>query len=53
MAEACLVLRISKASLYQLINSRQLETIRIGRRRLIPVAAIKHLLGQLAREDIA
>jgi excisionase family DNA binding protein len=38
--EACLTLRISKWALYRLIRSRQLETIRIGRRRLIPVTAI-------------
>jgi excisionase family DNA binding protein len=53
VAEACLTLRISKWSLYQLIRSRQLETIRIGRRRLIPVAAIQALIQQLGREDAA
>jgi len=49
--EACATLRISKWSLYQLIRSRQLETIRIGRRRLIPVTAIQTLIRQLGRED--
>jgi excisionase family DNA binding protein len=51
--EACMTLRISKWSVYQLIRSRQLETIRIGRRRLIPVAAIQTLIRQLGREDTA
>lgn len=44
---------ISKWSLYQLIHSRQLESIRIGRRRLIPKTAITKLIEKLTREDLA
>ncbi|MFI0800882.1 DNA binding domain-containing protein, excisionase family [Amycolatopsis lurida] len=44
---------ISKWSLYQLINSRQLESIRIGRRRLIPQIALESFINQRSREDNA
>lgn len=40
VAEACMKLRISRWTLYRLIHSQQLLTIKIGRRRLIPAAAI-------------
>lgn len=52
VAEACASLRVSKWTLYQLIRSRQLETVRIRRRRLIPLAAIHDLVSRLSDEAI-
>lgn len=51
--EAYLRLRISKWKLYDLIRSRKLATIQIGRRRLIPVDAVRVCIQQLARESLA
>jgi excisionase family DNA binding protein len=52
VAEACDSLRVSKWTLYQLIRSRQLETVRIRRRRLIPLTAIHDLVKRLSDEAI-
>ncbi|MEV0473776.1 helix-turn-helix domain-containing protein [Streptomyces prunicolor] len=51
--EASEKLRISKWTLYQLIRSRRLATIQIGRRRLIPAAAVQALVQQLQQESMA
>jgi excisionase family DNA binding protein len=51
--EAYLRLRISKWKLYDLIRSRKLVTIQIGRRRLVPVDAVRVYIQQLARESLA
>ncbi len=48
--EACEVLRISRWTLYQLIRSRKLTTIQIGRRRLIAETAVQGLLDRLQDE---
>jgi hypothetical protein len=47
------MLRISKWSLYELIRSRQLETVKIGSRRVVPVAAVHALLDRLRGEETA
>lgn len=49
--EACLTLRISKSMLYDLIRSRQLESIKIGKSRRIPATAIRSFIKQQLRED--
>ncbi|WNV83464.1 helix-turn-helix domain-containing protein [Umezawaea sp. Da 62-37] len=51
MSEASKVLRISKWSLNALIQRRRLSTIRIGRRRLVPVTSIEALIEVLRREE--
>ena len=51
--EACAALRISKWMLYQLIRSRQLVTIKIGSRRVVPATAIQALLDRLQEEEVA
>jgi excisionase family DNA binding protein len=38
---------------YRLIQSNQLATIKIGRRRLVPMAAVKDLLDRLRTEGAA
>jgi len=45
--EAAERLRISKWMLYNLIRSRRLRSIKIGDRRLIPVAALRAFLDEL------
>lgn len=46
VAETCAYLRISKWSVYQLIRKGQLPSVKIGRRRLIPMASIEKLVQQ-------
>jgi excisionase family DNA binding protein len=48
--EACDALRISKWSLYQLINSRRLRTVSIGTRRLVAREDLRDLLDRLRAE---
>ncbi len=48
--EARAVLRISRWSLYQLINRRRLKTIRIGQRRLVAADDLHALIEEL-RQD--
>jgi excisionase family DNA binding protein len=52
VAEACQQLRVSKWTLYKLMHSHQLESIRIRRRRLIPLTAIQDLVSRLSDEGI-
>jgi len=43
MEEAMHLLRLSRPSLYALINSRRLKTVRFGRARRVPMAEINRL----------
>ncbi|GLW63722.1 hypothetical protein Arub01_19660 [Actinomadura rubrobrunea] len=47
--EAAERLRVSRWTLYNLIRSNQLRTVKIGRRRLVPVDALAEYLAQLTR----
>ncbi|CAL9467559.1 hypothetical protein GCM10009551_010960 [Nocardiopsis tropica] len=49
--EAAERLRVSRWMVYNLIRSRTLRTVKIGRRRLVPVAALPECLEAL--EDAA
>ncbi|MEV6241021.1 helix-turn-helix domain-containing protein [Lentzea sp. NPDC051838] len=51
--EACQVLRISRWTLYGLIRSRELETIKIGRSRRIPTSSITAYINNTLRADFA
>jgi excisionase family DNA binding protein len=42
--EVCAILRVSKYSVYQLIHSRRLKTVQIGRRRLVALSAVHAML---------
>lgn len=53
VAEACAELRISKWTLYQYIRSRQLASIKLRSRRVIPRSAIHELIERLKIEAIA
>ncbi|MFG2249022.1 helix-turn-helix domain-containing protein [Spirillospora sp. NPDC048823] len=46
--EAAERLRVSRWTLYNLIRSNQLRTVKIGRRRLVPVDALAECLDQLS-----
>jgi excisionase family DNA binding protein len=45
--EAAEQLRVSRWTLYNLIRTNQLRTIKIGRRRLVPASALTECLDQL------
>ena len=49
MQEAAAWLRVSRWSVYSLINANQLRTIKIGRRRLVSRDALKECVAQLAK----
>ncbi|MEV5570522.1 helix-turn-helix domain-containing protein [Spirillospora sp. NPDC052269] len=48
--EAAERLRVSRWTLYNLIRSNQLRTVKIGRRRLVPVEALADYVGHLMEE---
>ena len=43
--EASVLLRISRGSAYQAAKTREIPTIRIGRRLLVPLAALERMLA--------
>jgi excisionase family DNA binding protein len=50
LQEAADRLRVSRWSVYNLIRSNQLRTIKIGRRRLVTPAALAECVVQLGEE---
>ena len=48
--EAADWLRVSRWSVYSLIHANQLRTIKIGRRRLVSLDALKECVALLARD---
>jgi excisionase family DNA binding protein len=51
VSEACAALRISRWKFQELIRRRQVETIKIGARRLVPATALHDLVGRLRDEE--
>lgn len=47
VSEAAAALRLSRSALYELIRSSQLRTVKVGRRRLVPVAALEDYVASL------
>ena len=45
--EAAVALRLSRSALYELIRSGQIRSVKSGRRRLVPVAALTAYLDSL------
>jgi len=43
--EAALILRISRGSAYEAAKRNEIPTIRIGRRLLVPLAALERMLA--------
>lgn len=48
--EACARLNVKRGKLYDLIRSRQLETVKIGRSRRVPTAAVDEFVQRLRAE---
>lgn len=48
--EASERLRIGRSTLYDLIRSKRLRTIKIGSRRLVPASAIDQVVASLMEE---
>lgn len=48
--EAAEALRISRSVIYELIRSSQLRTVKVGRRRLVPVEALEEYVASLRGE---
>lgn len=48
--EAAERLRIGRSTLYDLIRSRRLRTVKIGARRLVPASALEETVELLLRE---
>jgi excisionase family DNA binding protein len=51
--EAAVALRLSRSVLYELIRTGQLRTVKAGRRRLVPVAALDEYVDSLAAAGAA
>jgi len=47
--QALYELGISRTAIYELIKSGKLKTVKIGRRRLVPVEAIEELVAELGK----
>jgi excisionase family DNA binding protein len=47
--QATFELGISRTALYDLINAGKLKTLKIGRRRLVPIEAIEELIAGLGK----
>jgi len=47
--EAAEAVRLSRSQIYELIRSGQLRTIKLGRRRLVPVQELSNYINGLAR----
>ena len=45
--EAAEALRLSRSAVYELIRSDQLRTVKSGRRRLVPLAALTEYIARL------
>jgi excisionase family DNA binding protein len=49
--EACPILGISRASAYEAARVGEIPTLRIGRRLVVPVAALRRMLGEILEND--
>lgn len=50
--ETCAQLRISRWSFYRLVQRRQLTTIKIGGRRLVPTASLGDFIARQVAEEV-
>lgn len=50
--EACALLRVSRWQVYQLINERELRTVKIGRRRLVPLAELRSFIARRQADEV-
>lgn len=47
VSEAAEALRLSRSALYELIRSSRLRTVKVGRRRLVPISALEEYVASL------
>ena len=47
------VLRVGRSKVYDLMRSHQLQSVKVGGCRRVPVAALTLLIEQLVAEDVA
>ncbi|WP_433051132.1 helix-turn-helix domain-containing protein [Dactylosporangium sp. CS-033363] len=52
-AEAAELLSVSRDTVYVLMRSGRLRSVKLGRARLIPISAIEELLSASEQEDAA
>jgi len=50
-SQAAKRLGIGRSTVYSLLADGRLESVHIGRRRLVPVGAIEHYVGRLRRDQ--
>jgi excisionase family DNA binding protein len=50
--EAAEVLGVGKSTIYDLLRANRLRSVKIGRRRLIPVGACEEFLNSLPTEPV-
>lgn len=53
MPQAAEALSVGRTTVYELVRAGRLATVRVGRRRLVPVAALVALVDELQRQDVA
>jgi excisionase family DNA binding protein len=53
VTEAARRLGVGRSTLYDLIRSHRLRTVKIGRRRLVPVDALTACVAELTEETVA
>jgi excisionase family DNA binding protein len=51
VAEAAQALRLSRAQLYNLVNRGDLQTVKIGNSRRVPLSALQAYIERLLREQ--
>lgn len=51
--EAAEVLRVSRSTIYDLMRSERLQSVKIGGSRRVPVAAVTLFVEALCGEDVA
>lgn len=51
VAESCQALRISRWTFYRLVQQRQLQTLKIGRRRLVTTDAVERFIAHQAAAE--
>jgi excisionase family DNA binding protein len=49
LIEACQFIGIGRTRLYEYINAGELRTVRLGKRRLVPVAEIRDFVARAAK----
>jgi excisionase family DNA binding protein len=52
LKEASEALRISRWKLFELINKRKIDTVKIGRRRLVPADTLTRFINESREEAI-